>query len=791
MTGPLPQWLARWAGVDAAKVGEGTVWTVAHHWPWAPWVTLVLICAGVGWVVACYLRERGTASRIGRLALAGIRLVILGLVVFMLAGVELALTRTGLPFVALVLDLSASMSHVDRHDESQTGKATAPLAPGVAQPNRWDLARELLLADNARLLKELDRRYRLRVYRADVAAQPIPGRGPELAAALADLTSDGAASRLGLAVRSVLSDLRGTPPSAIILMSDGINTEGESLAEASAQARRKGVPLFTIGVGSEEPLRDVRLADLLVDEVVFADDVVNFEGTLSATGLAGKRVEMRLTDEAQPSVVLARTTVELGREGEQQRARIPYRPTSVGDFKYKVEVEPLPEETQSDNNQQSRLVSVRKEQIRVLFVQSRPSFEFRYLKHMLQRDTTIQLHTVLQEADLEYAEQDETALRVLPVREDDLLAYDVILFGDLNPAFLSAAFQEQLYRFVAEKGGGLVVVAGPEYTPWAFRQTRLAQLLPVELDEGTPPDLSQSYLEPFRAEPTEAGLAMAGLQLGDSEVETRDIWKQMAPMYWYVETPKVKPAARVLATHSAHTVPGGNFPLFVLQYVGAGKVLYHGTDETWRWRYRVGDVLFSRYWVQTIRFLSRSKLLGKDRAAVVTTDRNEYLQGEPVQVRVRFTDERRAPAEDDGVRIVMERAGQPRQTLALRRDPNKHGIFETRLSELGVGQFHLLLASPALEGEPPAADFLITAPPGETQRLQMDLVALTRAAEDTRGRFYRLADAGRLLGDLPPGREIPIEALPPIKLWNRWPVIATLVFLLALEWILRKRMGML
>ena len=30
------------------------------------------------------------------------------------------------------------------------------------------------------------------------------------------------------------------------------------------------------------------------------------------------------------------------------------------------------------------------------------------------------------------------------------------------------------------------------------------------------------------------------------------------------------------------------------------------------WRWRVGDVFFARYWVQAIRYLSRSKLLGKD-----------------------------------------------------------------------------------------------------------------------------------------------------------------------------------
>ncbi len=80
-----------------------------------------------------------------------------------------------------------------------------------------------------------------------------------------------------------------------------------------------------------------------------------------------------------------------------------------------------------------------------------------------------------------------------------------------------------------------------------------------------------------------------------------------------------------------------------MHYVGSGKVIFHATDETWRWRFRVGDVFFARYWVQTIRYLSRSKLLGKDRSAELTVDRREYRRGEPVRVRVRFLDDRQAP----------------------------------------------------------------------------------------------------------------------------------------------------
>ena len=73
---------------------------------------------------------------------------------------------------------------------------------------------------------------------------------------------------------------------------------------------------------------------------------------------------------------------------------------------------------------------------------------------MLARDETIELHTVLQDADVEYAEQDKASLRVFPVRRDELFAYDVIILGDVNPALLSAASLQNLADFVDQPGKG-------------------------------------------------------------------------------------------------------------------------------------------------------------------------------------------------------------------------------------------------------------------------------------------------------------------------------------------------
>jgi hypothetical protein len=576
-------------------------------------------------------------------------------------------------------------------------------------------------------------------------------------------------------------------------LTDGINTDGPPLADATDYARRRGVPLFSIGLGSQQPLRDLRLSDLLVDDVVFVDDVVSFECKLTASGFQGQKVILSLREKNKPAV-LAKTEVTVEADGQPQQVRVPYRPTQVGRFEFVVEAQPQQGGLKTENNRQQRTIQVRKEKIRVLLVQAYPSFEFRYLRNMLQRDETIALHTVLQEADLEHAEQDASALRVFPLRRDELFAYDVVIFGDVNPALLNATALQNLADFVDQpvKGGALVLIAGPSFMPAAYRQTPLGRLLPFAVENARYPDPAHVLGEGFVVQPTDLGLASPAMQLGDTPAETQEIWRNLAPLYWLVELSNLKPGVRVLAEHPTRLAADGrHLPVFCFQYVGAGKVLFHATDETWRWRYRLGDAYFARYWVQTIRYLCRAKLTDAGRAAMLTTERREYAEGEPVRLRARFADERLAPADDNGVTVVVERSGRQTERLQLHRAAAGRGVFEGVLTRPAPGDYHAWIAVSAPKGETPAADFTVSPPAGEFAEIRMDAAELRRAAEQTGGRFYTFQTADRLLGDLPPGRQVPIESLPPLPLWNTWPMLALFLGLLIAEWILRKRRGML
>jgi hypothetical protein len=347
-----------------------------------------------------------------------------------------------------------------------------------------------------------------------------------------------------------------------------------------------------------------------------------------------------------------------------------------------------------------------------------------------------------------------------------------------------------LADFVKEKGGGIIIFAGPDHTPLSYRNTPLADLLPIDLASAALPSPG-SLAQEFRLEPTDLGLAKPQMQLGDTLAQTNEVWRKLPPLRWMLETQTLRPAAQVLAEHPTRpTSDGRKMPLFLYQIAGAGKVLFHGTDETHLWRGRTGDKYFARYWVQAIRYLSRSKLLGDNKSARLVTDRSKYRRGEPVRFQLRFIDERLVPAADRKVTIMFEREGQTRRPVTLSQGAQSSSVFEGQATKLTEGRYHAWVVDPSLSGEP-STDFEIMPPAGEIERSQMDLAELTRAASETRGKFYRYASAHRLLDDLPEGRPVPIESLPPTSLWNKWPLLLLFLCLLASEWLLRKRSGML
>ena len=77
-----------------------------------------------------------------------------------------------------------------------------------------------------------------------------------------------------------------------------------------------------------------------------------------------------------------------------------HQPEEPGIHEYRVELAELPNEESAENNQFLKPVWVSQDRIRVLLIDERPRWEFRYLRNLFAgRDQTVFLQAVLLQAD--------------------------------------------------------------------------------------------------------------------------------------------------------------------------------------------------------------------------------------------------------------------------------------------------------------------------------------------------------------------------------------------------------
>ncbi|HWE36359.1 MAG TPA: hypothetical protein VG406_07275 [Isosphaeraceae bacterium] len=792
--------LADRLGVEPARAGELITPHLRFEQPWKQVATVAVLLGAAALIIWLYRRE-GSAPMWYKMTLATIRIILVALAVFMLSEAVLSVERTGLPYFVVMLDDSASAGIADQYADPKTATALQVLARGAgkSEVTRLAVAQGWLAQDRGRLLRDLQKNHKIKPYLVASTARALdeidtPEKVDAVLKQLLAAEPTGTQSRLGDGVANVLTALQGVPPTAILLLTDGQTTDGEPLAKVAEAAGRKGVPIFTLGLGDPEPARDLELSDLQVDEVVFVDDLVPFQARLNSRGFAGQQVKVSLKEKGPGGAIkeIATIPVQAPPDGEPKRVEISHRPTEVGEITYILEVEPRERELQKENNRIERTIQVRKERLKVLLVEGQPRFEFRYLKNFLERDETVDLGVVLQSADPEYSEQDRSALSNFPAAKegkDGLYSYDVIVFGDADPGFFSATQLANVRDFVVEKGGGLLFVAGEDFNPLSYKGTPLETLLPIQLADARNPAAVGNAIAPFRPTLTVEGRTHPIFRFGEDEATSARVWESLPMLFWILEAPRKQPAAFVLAEHPTLKGADGPLPVLLYQFVGAGKTMFSAVDDTWRWRMRVGDRYFGRFWLQSLRFLARSKLAGQKQAELMT-DRRRYQRGQPVQVRVRFPNPGLAPTTGE-VAVEVDRKGQAPRRLTLKASPTARNMFEGALPQASEGEYEVrLLPPPVLEGGLPRWMFRVDPPAGEFEHVPMNEPELIRAAKASGGRFYTPTTAATLYKDLPKPQKVPLDTDPPIALWNTWPMLGLFVGLLTTEWALRKRKQM-
>jgi uncharacterized membrane protein len=798
-------------GLDKGFLSRQGEWSLQFNpaWPYGPagFYNFFLAVLGLALVIYVYRRE-GKSPR-ARTCLAILRSLLILLVILLLNRPVLVLEqdRKEPSVVAVLVDDTMSMSVPD--------VALAKDRPPVA---RLAAAKDLLTGDGASLLHELNKVHDLEIYRFGLDAQPVASITSqadiaEAARRIGTIDASANGTQVVQSVQTVLEENQGRRLAGVVILTDGKDVPLRERPETITDMRgRFSVPIYAVPIGLDQPPKSLTVLKPDYEASAFIDDYTVVRFAVRGTGfepnhqvkvtLETKKDHKPILDErGQPISTMVTLNgngdvpvelsfmpaLALGLDPHKLPAELPPQDKSL---QLIVEAEKQPGQINPADDVRDVSIQVLDTQVSLLFVDGLPRWEYRYIKNSLIRDKTLKVNCLLTSADPDYVQEATdgvTPIQAFPSTIEQLLKFDVVLFGDVDQHEFTDAQLQLINDFVAKRGGGFGMIAGTRFSPSSYRNTPIQAILPVDISRSEPDDESDSITNGYRPVLTAEGLASSIFRFYPDPKANKDYVENLSPpMFWYCQNITPLPQATVLAEHPSDTVPGTGrkAPLLVVGQFGAGRTLFSAYDESWRWRYYTGENIYNAYWVQQVRYLARNRKLDNQNVTFEPTQ-PEFTLGDQAGLDLEVLNPQLSQQLQLRISVqILDETGSPVREAILNRigDSSKYtaswpadalGRFTARLPALGENSSvdrPFVVRPPQMELESPEADRSLLSSLGRT-------VELSSARTDLPRLIHSAA------------RTIPVDTSRPI--WDAPLAMILFAGLITAEWIFRKAFGML
>ena len=684
---------------------------------------------------------------------------------------------------ALVLLLDQSRSMELPHDRPQT--------------TRWEVQRALLRRIDP-ALQRLQGMLDVRLYLYDRSIRPLERRDGKW---LLPPKPEGAVTDVGGSLLEAVRDAASQPLVAVVLMGDGVQTAFDSDVDPFTAARElqaAGVPLYTIPwgpTGSTAQSRDVAVEQFPEQFRAFVKNELTVRGVIRVVGLANQEVPVKLllTDRNGATREIAATKVVADTNAQSIPVEIPFVPEAIGTYRLTLRAEPAEGEPLLDNNQLTAFLTVREGGLRVLYLEGELRQEQKFIRWSLDASPDIEL-------DFEWFPR--TQQKRWPIRLGQRLAdrdYDVFFLGDLPSKAVSDEDWAQLAALVGQ-GKGLLTMGGYRaYGLGQYHRTPLAKVLPIKMHRFTLDRFDTNIMKRWHfVEPVKMVPAMRHpvIQLGPWD-RNDAIWEGLPPLKGANRFAGVKqlPGIQVLLRS-----PAGD-PLLVAGEYDRGRVLAFAGDSTWQWWRRGRQERHRRFWRQVVLWLARRDA-SEEKEVWAELSQRRVLPGTELKLQAGVRTGTGEAVAEATLQATIVASDAPHKTLhhiPLARDGQ--GKFQSALPRMTrPGTYRVRVA--ARDGDRPIGEteieFQVLDRDLELASYTADVDYLSRLAAQTAEAGGELITPQSLVERLASWEEEPPEVSEPtLERWtlgehgpDAWLFLLMLVGLLTIEWVLRRRWGL-
>jgi uncharacterized membrane protein len=743
------------------------------------WLLVLLIAAsagGLAWLV--WRGLPGTAPRIRNWRAWAIwameaAMVVLLLVLLWEPAITVAELKSQQNIIAVVVDDSRSMGIADAGADGSTSRAGAAVKS---------------LQDG--VLEGLKKKFQVRVYRLDAALTRVDSTKDASDDGLKGIVPSAGATHINAGLQRLAAETSDLPVGAVVLLSDGAENGmgsaggGIDLETITALHNRR-LPVHAIGFGKVQAARDVEIEDAAVAAKAMANSRMTATVSFHQYGYAGQKATLDVKDGGK---LLASRVVTLDKDGVDQTETMFFNAGDEGVKSIGFALEPMAGEENLANNAVTRLVAVSAEPRRILYVEGEPRWEFKFIRRAEAQDKGVDIVSMLRTTENKIYRQgiaDPSELADgFPVKAEDLFKYDAIVIGSVEAQYFTPVQQELIREFVDKRGGGVLFLGGRfALGDGGWAASGDADLFPTFVPNGQ----GTFHRENATVELTAAGAESPITRILDDRAANAERWRKLPYLNDYQDPGAPKPGATVLAEMMA----GRRMPLLVTENYGRGKTAVLATSGTWRWQMSAAldDPSHDLFWQQLLRWLAADSP-----GQVVATMPQQTLMDEgQVKLTAVVRDKEFTPAADakveahvigpDGGSEMVEMAPVPNApgTYAMTWTAEKPGSYVAEVAASGMGSGGQELGKDVISfrREDGVAENFHT---GQNREL------LEKLAQETGGRYWEQSELAKLPKEISYS-EAGISVRDTKELWNMPVVFVVLLGLMAGDWLLRRKWG--
>ena len=547
--------------------------------------------------------------------------------------------------------------------------------------------------------------------------------------------------------------------SAAILISDGVVTKGE---DPSLMEINLPFPIFTIGIGDSMPTMDPSISQIELPQFTKVGDSVEIRAEIVPLG-DGKPLEIILKEGGK---IIQKKMIETQQQAFNREVIFHVVPDEVGIKKYEIEIEKA-NDANPYNNIRMGLLRVYSAETNIVVLNARAGFESRFLIRSFEKIENVKIYSLVETA---------SSWIPLPLSSITKEKWDVVvLFGYPSDKTNMDQLQSIKQKIENESVPLLIIYDRP------LSLERVNILVGETIIEGRVNDRSK---ETVLVQLTWKGESHPIIRDALFSYDFKDLVRSLPPIGWPFKNLILGSGFVPLIT----TANLSEHPVIAIRDFGEERMAVCSGMDFWRWCFMTqgsGEVdLYTKTFTGLIKWLSDTLSTSNIQMSL---DKSIYLSGEPAEISGLVFDVQGKIIQSAVVKGIAISENGDEQPFAIQWDGSQFkGEIPLRLK----GDYRIKVIAQFGDNELGVTEQKLTVvdQPIELSDIMQKADVLRSISYKTCGKKINIDDLQSILNFITIEKK-EIEEKHELKLWRWYGSFVFIIFLLFVEWIIRRING--